>query len=391
MPLVLAGLPAVGAGLMALALLFGAVLLADALLRSIDVAAIPGLIGDMFRIIAHGIARAAQWIGSLFASIARGALSVFVAPAAGFVNSMTQVVWAVGRFGNWIRWLVHTAVPQLWSGLFSAVASAVNNLVSFATGLFNQAMTALNNLRAYLERLTYSVAASVAAYALSLSKVLMATLTGAVNSLTAFTQSLYRASLAALAHATTALVAYILSIRAQMALYAQQLTQWGIATATGISIDWARKYADWLIDQYNRALAGATAIAMAPAWPTVLEAIDSISLALPESVAAVLQRIGAIPRSIPRDLALEIGAVAAVGSIAIDWVARCGLSLCRNTKDFGDELAALGDALLIAELIEMIVEARRDPHGAAGDAVSELTGPLMELGDNIGDIMLAMI
>lgn len=391
MPLVLAGLPAAAAGIMALILIFGVVLLVDALLRSIDVASIPGLIGDMFRAVARAITWAVQAIGSFLAMLARPFISVFVAPAAGFANFANSVLTGFARVASWTRWLAYTAVPQLWTGIFSSIANVVANLTAFAARLFEQAMAALNSVRAYLERLISTTVAVAMGYALSLSRVLMVSLNVAVANLSYYARSLFNAAMATLAATTASLTAYILATRAQLVNYVQQLTQWGIATAIGISIDWARKYADWIIDTYQKAIAGGTAIAMAPAWPATIDAIDSISLALPDSIAATLARIGAIPRAIPRDLALEIGAVAAVGSVAVDWVARCGLSLCRNTKGFGDELAALGDAALIAELIELIISARNDPNGAAQGVAAEIAAPLMELGDNFGDIMLAAI
>lgn len=388
MPLVLAGLPAVGAGLAALILLFGAILIADLLLKAIDVTRIPGFIGDFLRSMAHGIATAVNWISSLFAAIARPALSVFVAPAAGFINTMNRIVVATARFGSWIRWLVHTAVPQLWTGLLSSIASAVSNLTALAARLFQQAVTFTSQVRDALVNLVHAAAATVSAYALTLHRLLSVALNQGFASLAAYSQSLFRLAMGTLAAQVASLTTHLLATRAQLAAYANQLAQWAVHTATGISIDWARKYTDQLIDLYNKAIAGGTAIAMAPSWPTALSAIDSISLALPDSVAAVLARIGAIPRIIPRDIATEVGAIAAVSTVAIDWVARCGVSLCRNAKGFGDDLAALEDAALLLAIFELVTAGVEDPNGAGkavhDDIMEPLSAVVSEFADMVG-------
>jgi len=388
MPLVLPALPAVAAGIMALILIFGVILLIDALLRAIDIANVPGIISGIFRAIVGAIHYAATVIGNFLAAVARPAVAVFVSPARGFVNVIDSTVVAFARLGSWVRWLVHDAVPSLWNGIFSAIANAVANLTSLIYRIQAQLAAALATVQHALEGLIGAVRLSLISYAQALHRLAMATLTSAIASVSAYALSLTRAAIDAFTRRLSDLTHYVLDIRAQLAAYAYELAQWAVHTATGISIDWAKKYADQLIDLYNKAIAGGTAIALAPAWPTALDAIDAISLALPESIAAVLARIGAFPRAIPRDIAAEIGAVAAVSTVAIDWVARCGLDLCRNAKGFGNDLAALEDAALLAAIFELVVEGVADPRGAANAIVDDIAEPLgsvvREFADMIG-------
>jgi hypothetical protein len=372
---------------MALLLLFGVILIIDLLLRSIDITRVPGFLGDILKIVAVGIASAANAISVFLASIARGALSVFTAPAMALVTSLNATVFAFARLGSWVKWLVRTEVPTLWSGLIATVANAVNNLVALANRLYAQAIAYATALSTMLRQLIAAGIATATAYALSLYRSAISALNAAIAVTTAYALSLYRNAIAALVSTTANVMAYILAVRNQLANYALGLAQWAVATAIGASNDWAKRYADHLIDLYNRALAGAGALAMAPAWPHILDAIDSISLALPDSIAAVLARIGAIPRAIPRDLALEIGAATAVGAIAIDWVARCGVSLCRNTKGFGDELAALEDAALIAAIFEMVVEGVANPEGAGKAVHDDMVGPLSTIGREFSNLV----
>lgn len=387
MPLVLAAIPAVGAGLMALVLLFGVVLLVDLLFRSIDVSRIPGIIGNVLKAMLGVLNYVSNLIGGFLASIARPMISIFTVPATAFANVISTVTLAFARIGNAARWLMYNAVPALWNGIFSQIAQVTNNLVALATRLYSQAIHYADSIRALLSSAISSAVMNLVSYGNALHRLAMAALASSVASLTTYALSLFRISTAQLVNAVNGIYGYIVGAYAQLATYAQQLANWAVHTATGISIDWAKKYADQLIDIYNKAIAGGTAIAMAPAWPTVLSAIDSISLALPDSIAAALARIGAIPRAIPRDLALEVGAVAAVSSVAIDWVARCGVSLCRNTKDFGDGLAALEDAALIAAIFELVSEGIANPEQAGRVVHDDITGALGALEHAFSDLV----
>jgi hypothetical protein len=384
---VLAPLPAVAAGLFGLLLLFGVILLIDLLLTAIDVSRVPGLVGDALRWIALAIARAAQAIASLFVSVARSAMSVFTAPALGFHVAVQAISTAISRLSGWVRHLVYTAVPQLWHSLTASIASVLNNLTNLATQLYRQAIAHANAIRLALERVIAAGVATAVAYANSLHRIISHALTGAFASLSAYALSLFRAAQVALVGAVGNLTSLILNQIAKVTNYAYQLAQWAVNTAIGISIDWAKKYADHVIDVYRAAVGAAGALALAPAWPRILEAIDSIALALPGSIADVLSRVGAIPRAIPRDLALELGAVGAIAGVAVDWVAQCGLSLCRNTKGFGDDLASLEDAALLALIFDLIVAGAADPDGSATDLIGDLGGELGSLAREASELI----
>lgn len=367
-------------GVMALLLLFAVLLLVDALLSALRRANVPGFIANIFEVVFQGVHSVVHAIGQFLALVGRAALSIFSYPARGFVTLANATATAFARVGSWTRWLVRSAVPSLWAGLISTVANAVHNLTSLAYSLFQQAINLLNITRTALQALISTGVAIALHYARSLFDVVYSALGTAILSLTNLSLSLFRAAMASLAALNTSLLAYILSGFTKLATYSLNLANWAVHTATSISIDYAKKYADQLIDLYDKALAGTAATALAPAWPATLEAIDAISLALPGSIAAVLARIGAIPRTIPRSLALDVGAIAAVGTVAIDWVARCGLSLCRNAKGFGEDLAMLEDAAIIAAIFELVVEGVTDPAGTARFIHDEIVEPLSTVG-----------
>lgn len=391
MPVVLAGLPAAAAGIMALVLIFGALLLVDAIFKAIDISAIPSLIGDFLRAMAAGIAAAVNWIGSFFVSVARGAMSLFTVPALGYITFADAVITGIARISSWTRWLVTSEVPSLWRSLSATASSVLNAAIAYATARYQQVLGIINSVSATLSRAITTGVSTAVNLAQSLYRLTIAQLTATAAQLNTLMRGLFNVAMSTLALDVAALTRAILQTTANLSAYSLALAQWAMNNAIGISIDWAKKYSDQLIDLYNRAIGATGAIAMAPAWPTALEAIDAISLALPDSIAAVLARVGAIPRSIPKDITAEVGIATAIGTIAIDWVKNCGLSLCKNTKGFGDELSQLGDDILIGELIALAIEANRDPNGTAGDAVTELAGIPNELGHDLTSILTAMI
>lgn len=372
MPLVLAPIGGVMMALFALLLVFGIALLADLLLRSIDSLSIPGFIKDPLRWVARGIVSATNAVVGWLASVGRGALSFITAPAVGFVKLVNSVAHAFSRIGNWLRWLIYTEVPRLWGGISNAIQSLSQLASNWAQWALAQALARIGQVAASLSGLIAARIAEVIGFANRIQAYLLGVIASLSISLQRFALSLHQAALAAVAAATAALTTLIMSVRGQLILYAQQLAQWAVNTAIGISIDWARKYADQLIDLYNRAIAGAGAIAIDRVWPGILDVIDSLALAIPESVAAVLAKIGALPRVIPRDIGAQIGILAAVGAVALDWVSRCGMPMCRNLFRFGDEVAALDEEIMIAALLSVIATAVRDPRDVAGDVISVL-------------------
>lgn len=387
MPLVLAPLGGVVAGLMALILLFAIGLLVDRIVQAVHDSWVPwpvdiGIIRT-FQAIQTGINRAVDWL----ASVAQWGLTIVTAPARALITLVDSIVVGIARLGGWVRHLVYAEIPRLWGEIWHRFDMAVQFASDLAWRLYRDAIGWTNAVRGYLEHVISQGIASAIAYATSLYRIIEARLNAAILSLGSYALSLYNSAMSALGHAIDNMVRDLLRVRSELVAYAQKLATWSVNTAIGISIDWARKYTDQIIDWYNRSLGVAVGGALARPWEIALPAIDSIALALPDSIAAVLARIGAIPRAIPRDVAAAVGVVAAVGAVSIDWVAKCGVPLCRNLDGFGREIAALEDAAMMAVIMEMIIGAVADPDGAAGDARDTLVNPLQSVGHEFASLI----
>ncbi|SRR6266496_3164998 len=365
MPVALAGPAAVAAALMALALLWGIILLVDALDKAIERSPIPGWIGDALKWVTARLTDAVNAISGFLSWVIRGGLSIFTAPAMALLTLISSIAVGFARTAGWLRWVIYSAIPNLWNNLYAEINKLADFLVRYASGLFGQAIAFTQAVRAELYRAISAALSAAQQFAYTLYVRVSNALASAFAALTNLAYGLFWQAMSALAKAVANLINFALNIRQQLIAYAIQLAQWAVASAVHIATDWAKRYADQLLSLYNQALTAATALAVAPAWPKVIDAVDAISLALPESVAAVLARIGVIPRAIPRDVAASIGAVAAVSAVAVDWVADCGVPLCRNLRGFGNEIAALEDAALMAVVIGMVIDAMEDPNGSA--------------------------
>lgn len=391
MPIALAAPAAVAAAIMALVLLFAILLLAEALKRAIDASPIPGFIGSALKWVVDRLQGAVNAMTDFLSWVARGGLSIFTAPAMAFLTMVESIALGFGRIAGWVRWVIYNQLPALWNYITSAVDNAVNYVIRYATGLFSQAIAYINAVRNTILTFTVAAIAGVQQLAYGLYRAALTALSQAIASVTSLAYQLFQNAIATLNRFAINVTNWVLGIRAQLIAYAEALAHWAVSAATTIAIDWAKRYADQLVSLYNQALTAATALALAPAWPKVIDAIDAISLALPESIAAVLARIGAIPRAIPRDVAASIGAVAAVGAIAVDWVAECGVPLCRNLGGFGREIAALEDAALMVLVVGMIMDAVEDPNGSANHVHDTIVPDMRGMVDNAFSLLTTAI
>lgn len=380
MPIALLGLGPVVSGLLALLLLVAGVLLLDLVGRLLDkVNVIPG-IGVVTGGIGSAIHSTLQAMGGFLTAVARNVVGwIYAIPNA--IDDIQSATWgAVSRIQRYLRAVIYDQIPAA----FRAIASTANSIIRWTDALvarmYAQAIGYTNAVRALLYSAILSVAASLTRYITDVYRILSAAIAASQAAVVRYALGLYNNAIGIITNVFNSLVRRIELLRLELSAYALSLARWAVDTAVRTATDWARRYADYVMNALNQAINVATAIAIAPAWPRMLEAIDAISLALPESIAAVLARIGAFPRVRPRDLAGSIGAIAAVGAIAIDWVAECGLPLCRNVKGFGDELAQLQDDALIALIFGMVAEAMVNPRAAVDAIHDDIVTPVRDIG-----------
>lgn len=379
MPVVLAGLSPVMAGLLALLLIVSGVLLLELIVKLLDrVNIIPGI-----SIVTGAIGSAIHWtlqeMGGLLTSVARNVVSWIYALPNAIVDIQSAIFGAISRLQRYLRSVIYDQIPAAFRAIASTAQSIIRWTDALVARMYAQAIGYINAVRALLYGVISRAVASLTRYISDVYRILSIAIATAQIALARYALSLYNVAIGFITNIFNTLVRRIELLRQELAAYALSLARWAVDTAVRISTDWARRYADYVMNALYQAINFATAIAIAPAWPRMLEAIDAISLALPESIAAVLARIGAFPRVRPRDLAASIGAIAAVGAVAIDWVAECGLPLCRNVKGFGDELAELQDDALIALIFGMVVEAMANPRAAVDAIHDDIVTPVRDI------------
>lgn len=391
MPFILAPIAPVVAGLFALILLMAGILLAEVIQKSASGFGSLNPAQAVVNALAAGVSIALHLLDSFLSAVASGVVSLFAAPSHAIVTLMGSAEVTLWRHLNLIRSIITSAIPSLARTIVSVASSLQTFLISRMDGLFN---TATHYTQSVANVLSATISSAVNALNSRINAVysaLSATIAAEATILAAYALGLHNIAIATINARATALQQYITGVYNVLKAYSEQLAQWSMATAYGAAVEWAKGYSDQTM---ARAKAAEDALALdvaAPAWPVALPAIDAISLALPDTVAAVLERIGAFPRAIPADVGAIAGVAVGVGTIALDWIRDCGLSLCRNTKGFGNELSQLGDDLLIAELITMALEAARDPIGAADGIAETLLDLPGELGGNPLSILESMI
>jgi hypothetical protein len=286
-----------------------------------------------------------------------------------------------------LRGLIRDIIPRLQQAIVAVAQLTLSYAMAFATKLYDRAIAYVNSVRAWLGLVISVAIASVIARITAVQAALLSIIAQVRAQMSAYALSLYHAAIAALAASYAALGSYVLGQVARLEAYARDLALWAVKSAVDVATDWARRYADALVARVMAALVAATAIALAPAWPRIIDVIDEIARALPESLAALLRRIGALPRFIPRDLALAIGAIAAIGAVSLDWISRCGLKLCRDLSGVADEFAALQEELIIADIVALVAVAATDPTDTASDIMSGWLGELQSIGSEFAAVV----
>lgn len=383
MPILLGPIAPVLAGVLAALLLFGAYLLFDVIINALD-----SLIGSRFftRFAQGAHAVIAQTVDYLF-----GPLSAAAAWAGDFIQALPRALGALIdsiegallglRFA--LAYVKDFVVPALWRG----IASSFNQAVSIALAAVASTARVLSAAIAATLRSAVAYTDRLAGFVYQAIRDAVAGLQGLVArvaaQLTASIGAAVRALQALIAKATTLLYAAIASAVQSLRAFATQLAQWAVTTAFNAAVSVMTKYVLQALAELEKVLFAACARALAPAWPTVVDAVEGIARALPGSLAGSLPRLGVIPRAMPTTFAGALSAVVAIGAIALDWVRLCGLPLCRRLGRLGFELENLQDELLILEVLDMVETAVSDPRGAADEAASILTTLIDEVGSGL--------
>lgn len=387
MPVVLVGLPVVMIAVVALIIILAGALLIEFVGRSISSGfSIPGLtfVVDWVN---TGVNTALRAMAGWLDATVKGVTSAITA----IPNAIANIVGAIEAFAwahwSWLHVLITQTIPQLWQSLWDNVAAiyhyfdayisqVYNSLINFAldierylTGVINGVqsylLSVINYWVTYLSRVISDGLAAVSAYALNL-----------YNSAISFIDTIYRQ-----------LTSLITSEIARVEAYALSLANWALQQAVNIAEQYAKQYADWALQQLLNFLTFGTATALAPAWPRVVDAIDAIARAIPGTLEGVLEDIRAIPRVLPASLPAIIAALLGAIAVAIEYVARCGVDICKNLHGFGDEVAGLSDELLTAGMIAFVIAAIEAPEETARETDAFAIEPIVEVGKGFANLV----
>lgn len=299
-------------------------------------------------------------------------------------GQIEATLWALSRTASS---LVRQIIPQLRALMIAGDQWVLTRVSAFAQSAFNSAIAYITRIRDYVLTEIVRARVAVATYAKSLFDLAIRQLLLEVARLVAHITGVYNTLARVIVESNTTILRAMRAGELRLQANAEALARWAVNSAVAAATDWARRYADRAIAIMLGALEAETAVILAPAWPTLADAADAIARALPGTIADVLRRLRAIPRVIPRDLPLSIGAAIAAAAIALRWIKDCGLGLCRNLSGFGDEIAALEEELIIADLLIMVAVAASNPSEAASDMVDEVMADMRGLAASFTDIV----
>ena len=387
MPIVLAALPEVIIAAMALLIILGGLVLIEFVGRSINAGfSIPGLsfVVNWVQTATNAALNAmAGWLDSLV----RGVVSAITA----IPNAIANIVGAIEAFAwahwSWLHALITQTIPALWQSLWDNVAAIYHYFDAYISQVYNSLLNFALDIERYLIGLINGVQAylsSLISYWVSyLSKVI----SDGLAAVTAYALSLYNSAIDFVNRIYQQLTAFITSEVARLEAYAVSLANWAIQQAVSIAEQYAKQYADWALQQLLNALTFGTALALAPAWPRVVDAIDAIAAAIPGTLEGILEDIRAIPRALPADLPAIIAALLGAIAVAIEYIAKCGVDICKNLHHFGDEVDSLSDAALTAGMIAFVIAAIEAPEETAGETDAFAIQPIYEVGKGFADLV----
>lgn len=387
MPIVLAAIPEIIMGLMALLLIIGAALLVEFIGRAIGIGIhIPGLsyVINWVQSAANGALNA---MAGFLDSVVRGVVSAITAvpvAIASIVGAIETFAWA---HWAWLHTLITQTIPQIWNSLWTQIANVYHYFNTYISQIYTSLSNYITDVERYLIGLVNTVQAYLLSYINAVQQYLSKAIADGLAAVTSYALSLYNSAIAYIANIYNQLSSYIASEITRLENYAVSLANWAIQQAVTIAEQYAKQYADWAIGVMLNALTLGTATALAPAWPRVIDAIDAIGAAIPGVLEDILEDIRAIPRILPASIPAILASLLGILAVAIEYVAKCGTDLCRNLHGFGDEVASLSDAALTAGMIAFVVAAIEAPEETARETDAYAIEPLIDVGKGFANVV----
>jgi hypothetical protein len=387
MPVVLVALPEVIIAAMALLIILGGLVLVEFIGRSINAGfSIPGL-SFVINWVQSATNTALNAMAGWLDSLVKGVTSAITA----IPNAIANIVGAIEAFAwahwSWLHALITQTIPSLWNTLWQQVSAIYQYFNGYISQIYNTLTSFALNIERYLIGLVNTVESYLLSYIASTATYLSRLISDGLAAASAYALSLYNSAISFVDKIFGQLEAYVVSEIARVEAYAVSLANWAIQQAVNIAEQYAKQYADWAIQQLLNALTFGTTILLAPAWPRIIDAIDAIARAIPGTLEGVLEDIRAIPRSIPASLPAIIAALLGVIAVAIEYVARCGVDICKNLHGFGDEVASLSDEILTAGMIAFVIAAIEAPEETARETDAIAIEPIVEVGKGFANLV----
>jgi len=112
------------------------------------------------------------------------------------------------------------------------------------------------------------------------------------------------------------------------------------------------------------------------AWPDISGAVTGLEGVIADDLPQLGALIRSLPRELPADLAGTVGITAALSTVLLRYLRDCGVPNCRNLGKFGRDLQELLRVVEGGSLLGLVAAAARDPAGT-GRAVVDVLGPVV--------------
>lgn len=374
--IVLADLGAVGAALMAVALLMGLYLLAK-------------LIGALL----GNVPVVGGWLSGAAWAVMDAARSAAGAAFHGALWAWDRTVWAAQTWAWSMIGNIRGAFGEIADTIHLITSKGIPDLFRWANGFINyvlvKAINYTHSIYVWANTFIHYAWAQANAYTHSIYNWANAFIHYAIATAEAYTYSIYNwaNNFIHYAIATTLAYAYKVfqwadwAVRTEEArAHAEALSLFHTAevdinNAERAAIATAKQLADAARIGAINAVDHAASLGLAAPWAGIITDLEQLQGIIARDWPDIRDAVGDIPRVIPKDLAGVIGMVGALAIPMLRYLEDCGLPNCRNLGGFGNILHQLLSAAQDAAIVAWMIYCIDNPEAAAADTAA-VGGPL---------------
>ena len=386
MPVAVVAIP----GILAVIIILATALLVELVGRTVGASLpLPGL--DVIgRWIANAAGTVLNAMADFLSSVARGIENLINVPVNAIRGIFQSISDALSRFAASIRYVLYTAIPQLYIAMDNLFFQAIDFTRALVVQFYNFAMDALANVESYLISLINAATNWLVGVVTQVYNALVAQVSAALQYALGYADSIYRTVTGFVSQVENYLLAEIQSAVSAVERYAQDLANWAVNTAFAAATAWAAEYANYAIGIAKRDLDAIIAGEMQNVWPSIIDNITGIAMSIPNGVQWVLDHLGTIEAAFPADIATALFDISVAVDIPLRWLRDCGMNLCENLGGFGDEMDNLTSELLTAAMIAFVVECVENPEPMAKYTDELAVEPLYEIFTEFGKLISAL-